>query len=260
MLNSQTNKKFLYLGLRVQRFLGWLFFPLLSSLLIVVMKYYARYHIYNIEEVREKYREICSLRKNSPLLICPNHLTMIDSVIIEWALGGPLWYWLNFKHFAWNIPAVENFKTNLISRIITYLGKCIPIDRRGSKEHIELVMSKVKFLLSEGDAFLIFPEGTRSRTGRFELENITYGIGKIIQELENVHILCIYLRGDNQITYSNFPQKKEKFRIDMELIVPKTQYTGIRGQKDLALQVGKVLKKLEDEYMSNFKADYVVGK
>ncbi len=257
---SKTNKKSLYFDLLWQRFLDWLFFPLLSSLLILVLKYYAKYQIYNIEEVRKKYKEICSLRQNNPLLICPNHLTMIDSIIIEWALGEPLWYWFNFKQFSWNIPAVENFKKNLISRLITYLGKCIPIDRRGSKEHIELVMSKVKFLLEKGDVFLIFPEGTRSRTGKFELESMTYGIGKIIQELENVHVLCIYLRGDNQFTYSNFPQKKEKFRIDMELIIPRTQYTGIRGQKDLALQVGKVLKKLEDKYMLNFKTEYVAGK
>lgn len=235
-------------SVRLQRFLDWLFFPIQASLLILVFKYYARFRIYNHDKIRKQYKEICKERGEYPLLICPNHLTMIDSIIIEWALGGILWYWFNFKNFAWNIPAKENFKTNIYSRVITYLGKCIPIERKGTKEHIEYVMNQVQANLERGEAFLIFPEGTRSRTGKVEVEDITYGVGKIVQELGKVAVLCVYLRGDKQVTYSNFPEKDQSFYLKMELIWPTTKYDGVRGQKDLSLQIGKKLKELENEY------------
>ncbi len=233
-----------------QRFVNWLFFPILSVSLILVMKYYAGYKIKQRKEIRKKFRAAARERGNYPLLICPNHLTMIDSVILEWAFAGPLWYWFHFRQFPWNIPAVENFKTNYLSRTITYLGKCIPIDRKGGKEHTDLVMKKVEFLLKRGDAFLIFPEGTRSRSGRFQVEEIAYGVGKLIQEIGTVAVLCVYLRGDSQITYSDFPAKGESFYVDMELIWPRTDKTGIRGQRDLSLQIGETIKKLENKYFS----------
>lgn len=247
---APTVKEPYFFSVLWQRFIDWIFFPLLSFILILVMKFYAGYKVKDLSKVRKKYKEICKIRGNRPLLICPNHLTMIDSVVLEWAFGSPLWYWLHFRNFPWNIPAVENFKTNYTSRTITYLGKCIPIDRKGGKEHTEYIMSQVEFLLKRGDAFLIFPEGTRSRSGKFELENITYGVGKLIQNLPGIYVLCVYLRGKGQKTYSNFPAKNEEFYIDMCLIEPKTNLIGMRGQRDLALQVGKEIHRMEMEYFN----------
>lgn len=232
-----------------QRFVNWIFFPILAPILVLVMRVYAGYRIKNLGKVRAQYRTFCKERGDFPLLVCPNHLTMIDSVVLEWAMANPFWFWLNFKQFPWNIPAIENFKTNIVSRTITYLGKCIPIDRKGSKEHIDLVMDQVRFLLRKGDAFLIFPEGTRSRTGFVEVDQITYGVGKIVQDLGKTAVLCVYLRGDSQKTYSNFPAKKEQFYIDMELIWPTSEAKGIRGQKEISLQVGNKLKELENKYL-----------
>lgn len=249
-MSQETEQQKYYFSVIWQRIVNWFFFPVLSLALILTMRVYAGYRIRDLKSIRKKYKEITRERGDYPLLICPNHLTMIDSVVLEWALAGPFWFWFHFKQFPWNIPAVENFKTNYISRLITYLGKCIPINRKGGKAHIDEIMNKVKFLLIRGDAFLIFPEGTRSRSGRIDLEEMTYGVGKLIQEIGKVGVLCVYLRGDGQEKYSNFPKKGERFYIEMELIWPQTELKGMRGQKDLSLQVGSCLKKFEEEYFA----------
>ena len=52
----------------------------------VAMRVYARYRIPRMRAVRRQFREICKTH-DGPLLICPNHLTMVDSAIVMWALA-----------------------------------------------------------------------------------------------------------------------------------------------------------------------------
>src|SRR5262245_4404307 len=52
------------------------------------------YEVVGIERLRARYRQLRN-ESDAPLLICANHLTMIDSAIIAWALGSPGWYLLH---------------------------------------------------------------------------------------------------------------------------------------------------------------------
>ncbi len=239
-------KKIQYSSLRFQKFLGWLAFPILSTLIILLLKWIRRYEIQNLKEIRTTFKEIVS--ENRPILICPNHLTMIDSVIIQYALVSMWGYFLNYRLFAWNIPAKENFSSSIALRLITYLSKCIPIDRNGDEAHIQSVLSKADSLLKSNEPFLIFPEGKRSRTGKIEIEEVTYGVGKILQNIPDAIVVCIYLRGTKQVTYSTIPQKKDHFYLKLNPICPKTEAKGLRGQRELSLQIIRELKSMEENY------------
>src|SRR5262245_11438602 len=129
------------------------------------------------------------------MVICSNHLNYIDSAIIIWALA-PVWCdALNYKKLSCKFPACYHFKKKLIHRFVAFFFKCIYIHRDGTKEHKEAVLKTSLQLVKDGHLLTLFPEGKRSRSGRVEPEKITYGIGKILNQLDGKgRVLCVYLR------------------------------------------------------------------
>lgn len=229
-----------------QRVIGNIIFPFLSPFLAATLRNVMGYRIREREGIREAYRQI--VREHPSLLICPNHLTMVDSAVIQWALGSNTFYTLNFSKLPWNVPAIEHFGHNLILRLLTYLTKCIPIDRKGSAEHREEVTEKMGWLLRKGDPILIFPEGRRSRSGRIDIEGAAYGPGLLVQKNPGTAVLCVYCRGEGQKVSSTVPKRGEVFSVRLRLIEPVTEQKSLRGQRDLAEQILKALKELEAEH------------
>jgi len=234
--------------LSLQRVLGHLFVLPLGAIIIYLLRFRRRYTISNLKEIRKQFKEIVS--SGEPLLVCSNHLTMIDSVILQWAFASLPWYFLHYRCFCWNIPAVEHARSKLSWRIITFVTKCILIDRQGSVGHIKQTFKKICQCVKRGDLFMIFPEGTRSRTGRVVTEDITYGIGKVVQRVPNCKILCVYLRGHNQEHYSTFPPHGARFSIALTPITPTSTHTGLRATRDYSLQAATTLKKMEEDYFA----------
>ncbi len=234
--------------LRLQMFTDWLLFPVLGNSVIFFIRFIKRNRISNLKEIRRQYRR--AVARGIPTVICSNHLTMWDSFYIHFALGDFWSYFLSFRTFSWNIPAVESFKNSNLTSLITYLGKSIPIDRQGSAEHHELVLNKLKYLLNEGETVTIFPEGGRSRTGRVEPENVTYGVGNILKELEDYQVLVVYMRALSQSTHSVMPPTGDPFYFRMEVMKPVTSSTGMRASRDLSVQIINRIKEMEDDYFA----------
>lgn len=233
----------------LQRLLGRIFLIPIGIPVLFCLRYICRYRIENIHETRKAFRKIC--RENRPLIICANHLTMIDSVILIWALASLPSYFSQYRLLTWNVPAVENYAHKIRHRIFSYLTKCIPIDRVGTSEHIGAVLGKIRWLVARGEVVTIYPEGTRSRSGRIQVESVTYGIGKILQALPSCDVLCLYLRGDRQETYSFYPKRGEHFHLQMERITPSSVHTGRRAIRDLSIQTISKLKEMEDRYFQS---------
>lgn len=173
---------------------------------------------------------------------------MVDSILIQCALAGLWRYFTNYRLLSWNIPAVENFTKKLSWRLVTYLGKCIPIDRKGSAEHTGKVLDKLRYLVQRGEVVTLFPEGTRSRTGRVSLTEPGYGVGKIVQAIPQCDVLCIYMRGASQNLHSNFPAVGDKIYLEMDLITPTSSATGYRAVRESSLQILSKIKQMEDSY------------
>lgn len=235
-------------NLHLQRFLAWIFFFPVAIISIFLIRSKFDLNVKNISALRRQFKELTRAKK--PILVCSNHLTLVDSLVIIWALSSLKDYFLNFRLFCWNVPAVENYCAKLSWKIFTYLGKCIPIDRFGNREHTDKILEKLSYLVSIGDLCMVFPEGTRSRSGRVVPEEVTYGIGKIMHNVPNCSVLCLYLRGDKQDTYSDFPEKGDSIYMDMEMITPVSANSGRRAIRDFSIQTISKIKEMEDKYFN----------
>jgi hypothetical protein len=206
------------------------------------------YRVRNLKNVR---RTCAQLFKNhrGPWIICPNHLTNIDSIILAYAIAPMHTYLLNFRLLPWNLPERANFQRNFISTLLCYLAKCIAVNRGGDREEMKLVLEKCIYLLRRRQPVLIFPEGGRSRTARINVENHTYGVGRFVSSEEDSKVLCLYLRGDHQDTYTNIPRLGEHFSLAIEVLTPaRTELGGLRAQRHYAEQIINRLAQMEGAY------------
>lgn len=239
---------------QVQLSRAFLFFFYYSVLAWV--KFVQGYRVPQLGEVRAKYRELRA-QDSTPLLICANHLTMIDSLLLLWALV-PGWKCLwDSALMPWNLPDKTNFSGNIFIRTLCYFGRCLYVFRGGPREEIRRMLLKVQWLLGHGHSIMIFPEGGRSRTGRVDTENFSYGVGNIVQECPEVRVLCIFMRGKSQTSYSTFPARGEEFYFDMQMIRPRAEANGLRGAREIARQIVGTLAQLEGKYFG--KAPRVAG-
>jgi 1-acyl-sn-glycerol-3-phosphate acyltransferase len=94
---------------------------------------------------------------------------------------------------------------------------------------------------------MIFPEGGRSRTGRVNRENFSYGVGRFVEECGRCRVMLIYLRGDGQDTYGTFPRFGERFTMVAEVFDPgRVDGGGLRLQREYARRIVERLAALEE--------------
>lgn len=137
-----------------------------------------------------------------------------------------------------------------MNRCAAWLVKCIPVVRGGSREDVSRVLDRVRHLLSRGETALLFPEGGRSRSGRVEPESATYGVGRILTAVPDCRTLCVYLRGDQQETWSTIPDRGDSFYVEFEVFEPESDHRGLRRSRDLARQIVQKLAEMEEEYFA----------
>jgi len=235
------------LGLQLQLAISRLLSPIWVPALAAVMGGPLGWRIEGRAELRRRYAELRRSR-SGPLLLCANHLTMLDSFVIGWALGSPAFYLRDFGALPWNTPERQNFASTWWKRGLAYLLKCVPLERGADRVQVARVLDKVVHLLRRGQTVLIFPEGGRSRSGRVELESAAYGVGRIVRALPGCQVLCVYLRGAGQQSWSDAPRRKERFRGRIRAIEPKSDQRGLRGSVEVARQIVATLVEMEREH------------
>jgi 1-acyl-sn-glycerol-3-phosphate acyltransferase len=222
--------------------LAWL--PLVTLL----MRLGLGWRIRDAARGRREYARL--LEDGRPLLIVANHLTMVDSAVIGWALGSGPGHVLRPRGLPWNVPLARRVESSWIWRVLAYVMKCVPVPRGGDRREVADVLDKLAHLLRSGEAVLMFPEGGRSRTGRVDTGTTADGVGRLIKEVEGCRVLCVYARGDAQHTWSNLPARGETFTVAMRIVEPRTQLRGLRASRDLATQVVSHLVEMEREYLT----------
>ncbi len=233
----------LWVQRQVGRFSGIVWIPTIAFVLRVPLGY----RIHNAADVRRRFRRLMR-EHEGPLLICANHLTMADSALVAWALGGSWWYVLNYRRIPWNLPEYHNFAFNWLNRAAAWIAKCIPVIRGGSREHVSSVLRRIQHVLSRGETALIFAEGGRSRSGRVQTDSAAYGVGRIAGSVPGLRTLVVYMRGDRQSSWSTVPARGDSFYVDFELFHPRSDHSGLRQSRDLAQQIVAKLALMEEAY------------
>lgn len=233
----------------IQFNLGRLAVFLLSLISLTVIRL-SNYRIREIAAVRAACAREFRNHKG-PWLICANHLTMIDSIILTYGIMPFHRFMLDFSLLPWNLPERSNFHRSKIMAVLCYLSKCIPVHRGGDREELRRNLEKCEWVMRHGQSLMIFPEGGRSRTGRIDQEGFSYGVGRFVSEFENCHVMCIYLRGDRQVSYSTFPRRGERFTMIVETYEPERGNSGgLRAQRAYAEQIINRLAKMEESYFA----------
>jgi len=235
----------LLVQLAVSRLLSPLWIPITNLL----MRFALGWRVDPAERAaaRREHRRVRA-QSAAPLLVCANHLTMFDSFVIGWAIGSTAYYLRDFAALPWNTPETVHFASTWWKRVLVYLYKCVPVKRGSDRTEVAKVLEKVRFLLARGQAVLVFPEGGRSRTARVEVDSAAYGVGRLVTGLPGCRVLCVYLRGEGQESWSDLPRRGERFHVEVACIEPKSDHRGLRGSLDVARQITAQLAEMERRY------------
>ncbi len=234
-------------ALELQRLAGRLAAPLWLPLVVLLMRFVLRWRIRDAARCRKEYAKL--LEERRPLLVVANHLTMVDSAVIGWGLGSGIGHLVRPRGLPWNVPLQRRVRSSWLLRALAYLMKCVPVPRGGNRQEVAHVLERLAHLLRSGETVLMFPEAGRSRSGRVDAEATADGVGRLIKEVEGCRVLCVYLRGDAQRTWSNLPARGETFTIATRIVEPRTGLRGLRASRDLATQVVHHLVEMEREYL-----------
>lgn len=234
----------------VHREVARLIAPLWIPLAAGVLRFGFGYRIEDLARIR---RESERLREEGagPLLVCANHLTLIDSLLVAWALAGPWHYLAHFRELPWNLPEARNFAFSWGTRTLAFLSKCVPVLRGGPRKEVASVLERVTYLTRRGERALIFPEGGRSRSGRIDVATAAWGVGRIVGALPGCRVLCVYLRGERQQSWGSLPARGERFSVTLACIEPKSDLRGVRRSRALARQVLAQLESMERRYFAD---------
>ena len=233
--------------LALQRRVSFLFYPIVAPIALFWARVVKRLSVRDAHTVRARFATLVEAEPG-PILICSNHLTLLDTIIIVWALAPLHSYLWHYSRFPWSVPEKANFSRTWFWRVASFLGKCVYVTRGGPREEVKRTLGKIAYLLSSGELVSIFPEGGRSRTARVDTENFTYGVGQIVQAVPDTRVLCVYLRGRKQDGYSDYPHTGDEYSVQMEMLRPTTAATGLRGARDLATQIIRKLADMENDY------------
>lgn len=217
--------------------------------LMVLAVKLAGYRVPDLKKIRRNVKTLMN-RHPGPWLICANHLTLIDSVILAYAMMPPYRYLFRFRDLPWNIPEHMNFNRNPALRAVCFLSKCIPVVRGGDRSRVKSSLEKCLFVLGRGEPLVIFPEGTRSRTGRVNTEDFPYSVGRLAHAVPGCRVICVYLRGDGQETYSDLPRRGEVFTMTVKECRPDTTLKGLRAQRECAARIIGCLHQMENDYFN----------
>lgn len=235
-------------ALGLQRTASRLLAPLWVPACACALRLVLRGHVEGRRSARREYRRL-TRDSEAPLLVCANHLTMADSFLVADALGSPADYLLRFRTLPWNLPDRDTFAGRWWSRALAYGAKCIPMPRGGARREVARALGRLRHLLARGEVALVFPEGGRSRSGRVELASAAHGVGRLVRSLPRCRVLCVYLRGAGQTTWSKLPRRGEHFRLRTALLEPKSEHEGVRGSLEVARQIVAKLAELEREVL-----------
>lgn len=137
-----------------------------------------------------------NLPREGPCIICPNHVSYLDPLVLTAALDLPRLR--STRWIAWAGGVMEN----PVVRILARLAQAVPIEvRRASQSSLAAGAAVIR----RGETVVLFPEGQRSLTG--ELGAFRPGIGLLASHLD-VPLVPAYIHG----AFEALPRNSRRLR------------------------------------------------
>lgn len=231
-----------------QRFASWLVLPLVALAIKIILKAFCGYRCRDQKALRQAVSRSLAQVGPVPVIICANHLTLIDSMLIATFLWPTGFGRVGLPKLPWHVPERQNFGRNWWLRLGCYFGKCIFVERQGTFASRRQTYLKLRYLLTQHQVVCLFPEGGRSRTGRVAAQAPYQGVGRLLQEAPGAVVLCLYMRGDQQLTFSAWPRRGEVFSVLASVLRPEMT-AGAQGRKAMTQAVIAELQRLEESYL-----------
>jgi 1-acyl-sn-glycerol-3-phosphate acyltransferase len=173
--------------------------------------------------------------KSGGVIVAVNHCANYDPVLVGIACPRQLAF----------LGKIELFRNPLFGRLLRFLG-AIPLNRGAADTG---AMRAAVEVLSAGKPLLLFPEGTRSRTGR--LQPGRRGAGMLAART-GCPILPVHLSGSFHL-FRNLFRKRVEIRIGEPFFVPATPPRGM-SVKEWYRRIGEDtmtrIKELQDGHHS----------
>jgi 1-acyl-sn-glycerol-3-phosphate acyltransferase len=152
------------------------------------------------------------IRPDETYVMVANHLSLLDILVL----------FRLFTHFKW-VSKIENFRVPFVGWNMS-MNRYIKL-RRGDRASVVKMMKACRQTLDEGNSIMMFPEGTRSPTGRMR----TFKTGAFELALESRRpILPIVVRG----TSDALPKRgfvlrgRHPIRVDVLEALPHESFRG----------------------------------
>jgi monolysocardiolipin acyltransferase len=148
-------------------------------------------------------------KANLPFLFVSNHVSLLDDAFIDPLLFMPKGF-VKYKFIPYHTPEWKNFYVGPILSWIMDHAKCIPLTR--GKGFFQPGVQRIIDTLKAGNCVHIYPEGTRTRTGR--LGEGKPGVGRIIFESKCSVVPCYHSGLDEVLPIgAKFPRPFKKITI-----------------------------------------------
>ena len=146
---------------------------------------------------RVKFNNTKYLYQQKQFIIVANHTSHMDTVCLLSAMPRTKIVWVK------PVSAQDYFGKNRVqSSISNFFINTLLINRRLAFDIRDQFVDKIVEALDEGYSIIIFPEGTRSKTG--VMQKLKYGISYVLQERPDIHYIPTYLRGMRHLlSFSN---------------------------------------------------------
>ena len=166
------------------------------------------------------------------LLVC-NHRSGFDPVVLMRALN-------KYQLSCIAKPSIMNLP--FIGKIAYGIG-CLSIDRENDRNALKTILTAANYLKKDVCSICIFPEGTRSRSGKM----LPFHAGSFkIAQRANVPVVVASLRGTEQVT-KNAPFRASKVELEIIQLIDaekvkamNTQELADYSQQLIAANVGEV--------------------
>lgn len=150
----------------------------------------------NLVGTRYQFHNQYQIPTDRPAIIVANHQSMYDISPLIWYLRKHHPKFISKKELGKGIPSISfNLK----------YGGSVLIDRKNKKESVQKIEAWARSIAEHNHGAVIFPEGTRSKTGIPKSFQIT-GLLTLFEQIPNAVVIPVTLENTWKITkWGNFP-------------------------------------------------------